>query len=91
MKYILIVIASVLIISCNTGRKSKPVALKYKAGDMVYLKPDSALVLITQVDAQSCSCMTDFQYKTKAKSTDNASWNVNESDIYGKKEVPEEY
>ena len=93
MKYLLLVISSIFIIGCagsESGNK-KPASLKYKVGDMVYLKPDSALVLITQVDPSSCACGPDYQYRTKAKSTDEAAWNVNESGIYGLKEVPEQY
>jgi len=92
MKYILLVISIAFIFSCtNVKRKDKPAALKYKAGDMVYLKPDSTLVLITEVDGRSCACGGDAQYKTKAKSSDIASWNVNESDIFGLKEIPEQF
>lgn len=88
IKNILFIIAiCAFVIGCAEAPR-KPHKLHYKRGDIVYLKPDSAKVLIVDVDDHSCFCGADYEYKTRPNSTTNPNWNVNESDIYGLVEEP---
>lgn len=44
---VLLVMAWVFVYSVNQARKNPDPKLKYKAGDVVYLKPDSLKVVVT--------------------------------------------
>jgi len=63
---------SMILFGCGEHKKSTPIVAKYKAGDVVYLKPDSTKAVIDWVSHEGL--FFGVKYKTEFGKIETLTW-----------------